>query len=144
MIAEATLSPETAAFTQLRNPSIDAAVTIPITLNVAEMRLELPIQSRYLSVVENYDHPIIFTLHGGGSEAFFDNPGIVFLNPPSFFTSGSLQRVTSTRLELHWSNVHLADRGRSFDYRIFVVVRVNGFLVPVTHDPTVHNDPPTI
>lgn len=121
--------------------SLTDGFTIPVTLEEEEgsFGLSVPPQYQYVSVVENYDNTITWTLDPNGFDAMFDNPPVVFLNSPGplHITRGNLEA------KVEWSNVDMATRGQSFSYRLRVLVRINGMLIPISHDPTVHNDPPT-
>jgi hypothetical protein len=118
-------------------------VVIPIGIldadNPNTVKLDIPDALRYLSVAEGFDGTIVWNLEPPpGVEAFFDNPGV---NVDEHFGTRSNDNKTLT---VDWSNTDILTRGRSFPYRLRVVVVINGLLIPVVHDPTVHNDPPSI
>ena len=141
MITEAVSLINTEAFQEPLSESVTIPVSITSPTDPANVGLRIPPQYRYLRVIVNFDDTITWQLDDAAvsAGAFFDNPAIVFQNSPGPLL---IQR-SSTQVSVDWENVNPATRGQSFSYRLFVVVPINGNLIPVVHDPTVHNDPPT-
>lgn len=145
MITE-TESPAEATASILPQEPLAESVTIQVSItsptDPANVGLQIAADQRYLRVAENFDDTITWELNTSNAPgAFFDNPGIVFQNSP-----GPLEihrTPDGKQLSVFWSNVNPATRGQSFSYRLYVVVPIGGNLIPVVHDPTVHNEPPT-
>lgn len=137
--------PVESAISMLREQFVELPIPVTITspLDPANVGVQIPADLRYLRVAQDYDAKITWTLDTSNAEgAFFDNPAIVFQTSP-----GPLEitlNPSRTQLSVDWSNVNPATQGVSFSYRLYVVVPIDGNLIPVVHDPTVHNEPPTI
>lgn len=103
--------------------------------------LTLPLESEYLSIAEGFDDVLTWDLEVPAHlNAYFDNPAITF----SGQNSGALLiNRQPNQVQYRWANLDDLSRGQSFYYTIHVVVNRDGMLIPVNHDPTVHNDPPT-
>ena len=142
MITEAELPVQAVA--PIQPISFTSDFTIPVgitsTTSAENVALVVPAAMRYVSVIVNFDHTITWHLDPGNSDAIFDDPPIVFLNNPGPLVINR----TNWTVTVDWQNVNEATRGRSFPYRLCVVVTIDGARIPVTHDPTVHNDPPTL
>jgi hypothetical protein len=105
--------------------------------DVNTVALEIDSDLLYVRVVENFSGTITWNLDvPKGATAFFDNPGIQFVES----SAPKPVRITNTQVVVGWTN---SQPGVSFHYRINVVIQIGSVLVPVRHDPTVHNDPPT-
>jgi hypothetical protein len=103
--------------------------------------LHIPMDQLYLRVPEEFNGQIEWTLTGaGGTEtpAIWDNPSIVFSGNVSVAPVVSNNRKTVTII---WANT---DPGVSFTYTMNALIEIGGHLIPIRHDPTVHNEPPTI
>jgi hypothetical protein len=131
---------------QLAAPPFSGPVTIPVTVvgnltSPDSFRLDIPTEFLYVSVIENYHNTITWELvPQTGIDAFFDTPAIDF---PGQDTGSTLVEKTRSKVILQWMNVSPERRGRSYYYTLHVVVNAGGILIPVNHDPTVHNEPPT-
>jgi hypothetical protein len=102
----------------------------------------VPLDQRYLNIAEGAKGTIEWLLDGADTQnATFDNPAITFDG-----NAGPLLNATVTGdgkvLTILWAN-DLMNQGLSFFYCLRVVVEINGVKIPVTHDPTVHNEPPS-
>lgn len=125
-------------------PPFDQAFTIPIGIanptSPANAALTIDLALRYASVVENFDDTITWELDvPTGVVAKFDNPPIQFVNGSPF----QVERVSDTLATVSWSNPPGSARGLSFNYRINVLLYIDDLVVMVSHDPTIHNEPPT-
>jgi hypothetical protein len=120
----------------------DIRLTILFPTKADLVDVFVPEDQRYISIGYGASGTIEWRLDGAGTEqATFDNPAISFDGNPGH---GLNMEVSEDRkvLKLLWAN-DVMNRGLSFFYRLRVVVEIDGFKIPVTHDPTVHNDPPT-
>jgi hypothetical protein len=127
-----------------QNP-FSGPVTIPVTLlnptDPLTVALQIPTDLRYISVIENYDNTLTWDLQPvPGVTAFFDTPAIDFFGQD---TGSTVAEKTPSSVKLNWTNVAPTRRRQSYYYRLHAVVVINGILVPVILDPTVHNEPPT-
>jgi len=108
-------------------------------------RLQVPVDKLYLQIPWDHHTQIewrIGTIPEGVTSAMFDAPAVTM--------QGHLDVMPVTTdpqsVTMSWSN---ADRdmsakpvGRSFSYRLHVLVVKDGMTIPVSHDPVVHNEPP--
>jgi hypothetical protein len=121
------------------------SITVPVTvLNPTDpdaVALSLPVDQRYISIGVDEIATITWNLDPEG-DAFFDVPAIDFFADNTGLLS--FTRNSDTSISIEWLNVNPAAQGRSFFYRLHVVIPIGGNLIPIDHDPTVHNDPPTI
>jgi hypothetical protein len=109
-------------------------------LDASLAALAIPTNLQYVSVEEDFADTITWILDVPENiNAFFDNPAIEFVES----TAPTPVRMSNTVVTVDWSNTNPALQGLSFHYRINVVIEIDSVLVPVNHDPTVHNDPPT-
>jgi hypothetical protein len=129
----------------LQSP-LEALASIPLAITNPDdpdfVDVFVPNDQRYISIQEGASGVIVWNLSGDGTaNATFDNPAISFDG-----SAGPTLNATVTEhgkvLTILWSN-DLMNRGLSFYYRLRVLVEIGGVKIPVTHDPTVHNDPPT-
>lgn len=125
-------------------PPFAHAFTVPIGIadptSPANAALTIPLALRYASVVENFDDTITWDLDvPTGVVAKFDNPPIQFVDGSPF----PVDRVSDTRATVAWSNPPGTGRRFSFNYRINVLLYIDDLVVMVSHDPTIHNEPPT-
>jgi hypothetical protein len=120
-------------------------VTIPVTLlnptDPKTVALQIPTDLRYISVVENYENTLTWNLEPvPGVTVYFENPAIDFFGQD---TGSTLALKTPSTVTINWVNIAPARRRQSYFYRLHAVVVIDGILVPVILDPTVHNEPPT-
>lgn len=121
-------------------------VTIPVTLvgsltNPDHFHLEIPVELLYVSLIEDYNNTVTWNLSAPiGIDAYFDTPAVDF---PGQDTGAMLLEKTNSSVKIQWTNVSQDRRGRSYYYTLHVVVNLNGLLIPVNLDPTMHNEPPT-
>lgn len=117
----------------------------PITIDVgilnydspADVALHISLDHRYLMVAEYFFNKIKWNLVvPQGVTARFDNPPIEFAEADT----PTPVRVCDTVATVEWANTA---PGLSFHYTIYVVVKFGETWVLVSHDPTVHNEPPT-
>jgi hypothetical protein len=121
-------------------PALHVRVTNPETAET--IGIELDVADRYLVIGETTSALTITWLLPTDGNVFFDNP-------PLYFTSGNpgatVTRVSGSEVRVTWppNPENGPNGGTSFYYRLAAVARFGETLVPITHDPTVHNDPPT-
>lgn len=96
-------------------------------------------EQRYLSIPEESARAITWTITGE-NEVRFDNPALTFTGPDP----GTTPVVSQDRksVTIVWVNTP-ETQGRSFFYTLRAITTIGTATIPITHDPTVHNEPPT-
>lgn len=132
----------TAPLMTLQQP-FPEAFTIPVIITdgtTSAAKVCVPQELKYASVAEDFDGTITWDLDvPTGVIAKFDDPPIQFYGGDPF----PVTRVSDTRATIGWANPAGANRGKSFNYRLNVRFIINDLVVLVSHDPTMHNEPPT-
>jgi hypothetical protein len=103
--------------------------------------LVVPIEQQYISIPQGFNGTITWNLDGEGTEnAHFENPPIT-VNGIAGTPTLSVQEPKT--ITVPWSNITTELQGISFFYTIQLLVEIGNLRIPIAHDPTVHNDPPT-
>jgi hypothetical protein len=145
-------APSPAAAVPRRNPRFINGDSPAISVVVQEIgpgadpdrpfRLEFPEGALYTMFQFNFAGVIRWNLSTTADVTVrFDNPAITFLTSPGAADAYCPDAVT---LEVPWTNlIEHRPNGLSFYYTLHVVVTLpDGMEIPVSHDPTVHNEPP--
>jgi hypothetical protein len=114
-------------------------------------RLFIPQDKLYLEIDWEWSGTIVWRLDVthlpiGVDSAYFDAPGVTVHAGWDLMT----EQPDQTTITMQWWNTEQSGtarpNGRSFAYQLHVVVMttVNGtsMKIPISHDPTVHNQPP--
>jgi hypothetical protein len=130
----------------------------PVTINISVVedksgdpnrpyRLQVPQEDLYLCMAWTYENMMSWKLTppfpAGVASAEFDQPAISFLTSPAVLAPFCTE--DRTELRMPWTNVddNIRPFGMSYFYRLHVVVTTTtGLRISVSHDPTVHNEPP--
>ena len=144
MTTEAATTPVSRAAAVPLNDEEDAIVIslgISNPTNPNSVGLIVPPNQQYLHVPEGFNGTITWNLDGDDTtNAFYDNPPITVSGD---CLMPELTTQTSKSITMNWANDSLATQGMSFFYTLRVFVVIDNMDIPVRHDPTVHNDPPT-
>jgi hypothetical protein len=119
---------------------IEIGVEVVNPTDANTVALHIPMDMLYLRIGTDFDGQIQWTLtgpNGGSTTAIWDNPSVVFNGNLSVNPVVTNSRKTVT---IDWANT---DPGVSFTYTMNALIEINNVLIPIRHDPTVHNDPPT-
>ena len=142
MMTQAVATPDVAPPSTVSGPtdiSISLGINNPDDPNFVS--LIVPVDQQYVSIHEGFNGTITWNLDGENTvNAFFDNPPISISGDcmmPELVTQ------SSKTISMNWANDSSPTRGMSFFYTLRVFVVINGARIPLRHDPTVHNDPPT-
>jgi hypothetical protein len=113
--------------------------TINIAVNV-DYAGEVTSDKPYVGVLAGETRDIVWTLTSELPNVTWDTP------PVTMFSQGvnPAVEVEGPTARMRWSNDDPAKQGLSFHYRLHLLMKVNPTLIiPLSHDPLVHNDPPT-
>jgi hypothetical protein len=131
--------------TPARGIRVNAELDDPIDINIGILNptvadavaLDISMANRYLIVAENFLGKIRWNLNvPSGVTARFDNPPLEFAE----IDTPAPVRVSDILATVDWAN---NAPGLSFHYTLYVLIEIDESLVLISHDPTVHNDPPT-
>ena len=123
------------------NDTITISLGITNPNNAQLVDLLVPVSQQYISIPEGFDGTITWNLDGEGTEnAHFENPP---LTANGVVGTPTLTVHEPKTITVPWSNTTEELRGISFFYTIQLFVEIDNQRIPIAHDPTVHNDPPT-
>ncbi|HEV7763838.1 MAG TPA: hypothetical protein VGQ76_02435 [Thermoanaerobaculia bacterium] len=118
--------------------TVDLEVHNPADPNTVSLHV-VNEEQRYLHIPQESARAITWTITGE-NEVKFDNPPLTFTGPDP----GTTPVVSPDRksVTIAWANTS-ASQGRSFFYTLRAITTIDTLTIPITHDPTVHNEPPT-
>jgi hypothetical protein len=118
--------------------TVELEVNNPLDPNTISLHVVNEDQ-RYLSIPQDCARAITWTITGE-NEVKFDNPPLTFTgNDPGTAPVVSPDRKSVT---IAWANTSVT-QGKSFYYTLRAITTIGNTTIPITHDPTVHNEPPT-
>ena len=116
-----------------------AVFNIPVGVDVSkpdEPTLLIDVSNRRLPVPWLGTRTFNFTITNNANLTF-DKPAVTFVG--DFHPSVTWAEQNCS---FEWSNSTSGSYGLSYYYRIHALYNSNGTLIPVSHDPTVHNESP--
>lgn len=122
-------------------PEITISLGISHPTDPASVGLIVPADKQYISIPQGFEGTITWNLDGDDTEnAVFDNPPLT-VNGVSGTPMLAVQQPKT--ISVNWTNTTQDLLGFSFFYTIQLHVTIGELIIPIAHDPTVHNEPPT-